>query len=144
MSYGTSGSPAAGKVAAPAIALIVLAVLNLPVAAYLIFSGLMAGQINVAPPPEMANDPDMANAFEIGTKIGGGMWIVVGAASIVASAVIAFGAIRMKGLQSYGLAMTASILALIPCTSPCCLAGIPIGIWSLIVLMNADVKAAFR
>ena len=59
--------------------------------------------------------------------------------------VVLLGAIRMKNLQSYGLAMTAAILSIIPCTSPCCfLIGMPIGIWALVVLNDPAVKAAFR
>jgi hypothetical protein len=40
--------------------------------------------------------------------------------------------------------MTAAILALVPCTSPCCLAGIPAGIWALVVLAKPEVKAGFH
>jgi hypothetical protein len=66
----------------------------------------------------------------------------LGGLTLVGAAVIFYGAIKMKDLQGYGLAMTAAILCLIPCFSICCL-GIPFGIWALIVLLNADVKAAF-
>ena len=38
----------------------------------------------------------------------------------------------------------ASILAMIPCLSPCCLIGLPIGIWALVILMKPEVKAAFK
>ncbi len=58
--------------------------------------------------------------------------------------VIALGAVKMKNLQSYGLAMTASILAMIPCVSPCCLLGLPFGIWALVVLGRPEVKSAFH
>jgi hypothetical protein len=54
------------------------------------------------------------------------------------------GGLRMRQLQGYGLAMTASILAWIPCTSPCCIVSIPFGIWAFVVLLDADVKQAFR
>ncbi len=59
------------------------------------------------------------------------------------NAVITYGAVKMKNLKSFGLAMTASILALIPCGS-CWLLGIPFGIWALVVLSRPDVKSAFR
>ena len=55
---------------------------------------------------------------------------------------IIFGAIKMKQVDNYGLAMTASILALLPCWN-CCLIGLPIGIWALVVLNRPEVKAAF-
>jgi len=39
--------------------------------------------------------------------------------------------------------VVASILAMVPCISPCCLLGIPIGIWALVVLMKPEVQQAF-
>lgn len=62
---------------------------------------------------------------------------------IAFSLFILFAAIKMKKLESYGLAIAASILALIPCCSPCCCVGIPIGIWALVVLNKAEVKGYF-
>jgi hypothetical protein len=50
---------------------------------------------------------------------------------------------KMKKLERYGLAMTASILAMLPC-SLCCVLGLPIGIWALVVLMKPEVKSAFH
>ena len=37
----------------------------------------------------------------------------------------------------------AAVLALIPVTSVCCVPGIPIGIWALVVLHQPEVRAAF-
>lgn len=63
---------------------------------------------------------------------------------VVGGLLILFGGIKMKGLSGRGLAMTASILAMVPCFSGLiCVLGIPIGIWALSALSNADVKAAF-
>jgi hypothetical protein len=56
---------------------------------------------------------------------------------------IIFGALKMKNLENRGLAMAASIVALIPCFTCYCI-GIPVGIWSLVVLSKPEVKAAFR
>src|SRR5512132_1829819 len=39
---------------------------------------------------------------------------------LVLSAVALFGAVQMMRLRSYGLAMTAAIISLIPCVGPCC------------------------
>jgi hypothetical protein len=63
--------------------------------------------------------------------------IVVGGLSI-------FGAVQMRNLQSYGMAMTGSILSMIPCLAPCCISGLPLGIWAIIVLNKPEVKSAFR
>ena len=51
-------------------------------------------------------------------------------------------AVQMKGLRSFGFAMTGAILAMIPC-NVCCLLGLPFGIWALVVLNRPDVKSAF-
>ncbi len=57
---------------------------------------------------------------------------------------ILMGGLKMKQLQNHGLAMAASILAILPCTDPCCCIGLPLGIWALVVLNRPEVKDAFR
>jgi hypothetical protein len=52
--------------------------------------------------------------------------------------VIMVGAQKMKRLESYGWAMTASILATVGGGI-----GMPFGIWALVVLLRPEVKAAF-
>ena len=69
--------------------------------------------------------------------------IAGGALSLICSFLIIIGASKMKQLSGYGLAMTGSILAIIPCTNSCCCLSIPFGVWTLIILINADVKSAF-
>jgi len=63
---------------------------------------------------------------------------------ILVAAFIIYAALKMKELTQYGFAMAASVLAMIPCVSPCCLIGLPIGIWCLVVLTRPEVKAAFH
>ncbi|MBS1767248.1 MAG: hypothetical protein JST05_07600 [Acidobacteria bacterium] len=69
-----------------------------------------------------------------------------------------YGALQMKNLKHYTIALIASIAAVIPCFSLdggcCCLGcfagvlalllGIGAGIWGIIVLMKPEVKAAFE
>ncbi|MCE9525728.1 MAG: hypothetical protein K8R36_06705 [Planctomycetales bacterium] len=62
--------------------------------------------------------------------------------SCVIGVVMIIGALKMMRLESYGWGLTASILALLPC-SPVGLLGIVVGIWSLIVLSRRNVKEAF-
>jgi hypothetical protein len=61
---------------------------------------------------------------------------------LIWAALVFFGALKMKNLRSRGLAMTSCIVAMLPC-SICCLAGLPLGIWGLVVLNSEDVKSAF-
>ena len=63
---------------------------------------------------------------------------------VFGSLIVILGGASMLTRSSRGLSIFASLLAMIPFVSSCCcVIGLPIGIWSLIVLMNADVKAAF-
>jgi hypothetical protein len=62
---------------------------------------------------------------------------------LVFGILIVVGAVKMLRLKSHGFATVASVLALLPC-GPAWLLGLPMGIWSLLVLSRRDVKAAFR
>jgi hypothetical protein len=53
------------------------------------------------------------------------------------------GSIQMLRRKTWGLALTACILAMIHIGSCCCVLGLPIGIWALILLVNPDVKDSF-
>jgi hypothetical protein len=70
--------------------------------------------------------------------------MVSGIIGLAIGILVAIGATKMKNLESYSLAMTASILAMIPCVSPCCLLGLPFGIWAVVVLGKSEVKSAFH
>jgi hypothetical protein len=69
---------------------------------------------------------------------------IVSLISLVASPIIIFGGIQMLRARRYSIALWAAVLALIPLTSVCCIPGIPIGIWALIVLRHPEVRAAFE
>ena len=51
---------------------------------------------------------------------------------------------KMKKLQGYKQSWVVAILMAVPCTSPMFLLSMPIGIWSIVVLKDPDVKKAFR
>ncbi|MCE9637830.1 MAG: hypothetical protein K8T90_19190 [Planctomycetes bacterium] len=57
---------------------------------------------------------------------------------------IIFGSLKMMKLSSYGLAMTACILAILDCNSCCCILAAPFAIWGLVVMNRAEVKASFQ
>ncbi len=63
---------------------------------------------------------------------------------ILVAAFIIFAALKMRELRQYELSIAASIIAMIPCISPCCILGLPIGIWCLVVLLRPEVKTAFQ
>ena len=76
--------------------------------------------------------------------MGGGINVAAGVFEIIMGALILIGAMKMQKLESYAFAMAAAIIAMVPCLSPCCLLGLPFGIWALVVLSDGSVKLAFR
>ena len=77
-------------------------------------------------------------------KMMGTFGLLFGAIGFVGGLLILFGGIKMKKLESYGLVMTASIVAMVPCVSACCIVGLPIGIWAITVLSKPEVKGSFH
>ena len=69
-----------------------------------------------------------------------GMGFFFGALSIV----VLVGAIQMLRLRTHSLALVGAITAMINIGNCCCLLGLPIGIWSLVVLLRPEVKSAFE
>jgi hypothetical protein len=78
-----------------------------------------------------------------GAMAQGTFGLVMQLVGLALTAAIIFGAWKMKTLADWNLAIVASILAIIPCTSPCCCLTIGPGIWALVVLFNGEVRAAF-
>ena len=61
----------------------------------------------------------------------------------LASAIAIWSGYNMLKLRNYWLALAGSV-ALMPGSCMCCLLGLPSGIWSIVVLVNPEVKSAFR
>ena len=76
-------------------------------------------------------------------KFSGASSLISNALTFIANILIVLGALKMKKCQSYGLAMTASILCIL-CDCGCCCLGIGAGIWAIVVLCKPEVKAAFH
>lgn len=126
-----STSSARDAVMAPAVALLVAGIIGLVSMGGLTVLGTIGW---------LAEDAANANAEEVAEFITGVLMFIVAA---LANAAIIFCAIQMQRLKSYGLALTGAILAVIPGISPCCVLGIPFGIWALVVINQPDVKNAF-
>lgn len=122
---------AAARVSAPATGLAVTGALGLAI--HLV--GTIRNVLSL-PMPGFVPDPDMAM---ISTELA----VFLGVVWILLSVIVIVGAVKMSTLQSYTLAMTAAIVAMIPCVS-CCVLGLPFGIWALVVLADRRVHAAFR
>jgi hypothetical protein len=53
------------------------------------------------------------------------------------------GGVQMARIRTWGIALAASILAMINFGTCCCIVGLPVGIWSVVILLQPEVKAAF-
>jgi hypothetical protein len=85
-------------------------------------------------------DPQMQKLFN---TLGGSLGIVQDIIGGIVGVIVLIGAAKMQKLQNYQLALTASIVAMVPCISPCCILGLPFGIWALVVLNKPEVKSQF-
>lgn len=120
---------AKAKVVAPGIALTVAGGLTIAGGLGNFLLGVLAATPN--------DIPDEAKGFGVL------FWWFFGFVSVVLGGIILVGGIKMQSLRTYGLALTGSILSMLPCHG-CCMIGLPIGIWSLVVLLQPDVKQAFE
>lgn len=127
---------ARAKVQAPAMTLLITTAVFMVLRLVLLVLNLMGvGMIAAAGVNDPQNGQAMANA------VGGTVGSII---ALVCSGLVLFGAWKMKSLESRSMAMAASILAMIPCTSPCCLVGLPVGIWCVMTLNDPVVKAVYR
>jgi hypothetical protein len=148
---GAGSAAARSKVSTPAILLIVVGILNVLGGLYYAASG-----VNAMMNPQAAMqgvNPEQARQMEQAGVTPEQMvqWVSIGFIVLAVIAILCGGlailaGVRMRNLESHGLAVFASILTLIPCISPlaCCVLGEVAGIWALVVLMSQDVRSAFR
>jgi hypothetical protein len=146
-----------GRVQAPAIGLIVVGILNLFFGFYMVLSSvvntvtpadkLKAQQAKVFEmlPPTMREEFEQTSADKMKGQamlFGWTLTLLILLTSVLSIA----GGVRMLSLKSYALGVCGAISAAIPCLSAtaCCGLGEIIGIWALVVLLNPDVKSAFR
>lgn len=133
--YAYQPAAAVSQVQGPAIGLIVTAILG--------FIAQVAGLLmNILGVSMGAMQSGRQEAWM--NMFSGGLGIASSIFAMAIAGLILYGALKMKKLESYGWAMTASIIAMVPCFSPCCLIGLPIGIWALVVLSKPEVKGAFH
>ena len=86
------------------------------------------------------NDPQVQHLLHL-TQ--GPLGIINGLFALAMSILVLIGAAKMQSLRSFEFAFAAAILAMIPCLTPCCVLGLPFGIWALVVLNKPEVKSQF-
>lgn len=85
----------------------------------------------------LAEQGQGAEMAELSQQLGMALFGVGCLLSVVSLA----GAIAMIRARSWGLAMTGAIVAMVNVC--CCVAGLPIGIWCLVILLRPESKSAF-
>jgi len=127
----------------PAICLIVAALIDAAMALFSLLATAMgwSGDFLMHGPGRFrGGDPEVARWIELFFgPLSMGMHFV----SLLLDAFVIVGALRMMSLKNYQLCLVVAVLAMVPCTAPCCCLGIAAGIWALIVLLKDEVKAAF-
>lgn len=136
------------RVAGPATSLKVIAGLSVSAQALSLTRAVINTALGVDKDPLAGIDPaaipaDQAKMIQELAPYMTGFSLFFGLVGVLLGIVVFLGASHMRKLQSRGLAKTAAVLAVIPCTSPCCVLGIPLGIWALVVLSDPRVAAAF-
>ncbi len=132
-----SAAPARQQVSGPSLGLLITGVVG---GAFALLAVMGAGLGSVARfANRWADDmPDWYGEMFEGVFAMGGAFV-----GLLVAAFIIFAALKMKDLKQWSLAVAASVLAMLPCISPCCVIGLPIGIWCLVILMRPEVKDAF-
>lgn len=123
---------AGGKVALPAMLMLILSGIAILFNLFGIAMNLLGAGLGAA----SGGDEGMHALFS------GTAGLISGFISLLFNGFVIFGALKMKQLQSHTLATVAAVLFSLPC-SICCLLNTPIGIWALVTLMDAKVKASF-
>jgi predicted Ser/Thr protein kinase len=119
------------EVRAPAIGLLAAGILNwivLPLVMALVLPAFAAARAHVG----QMQTPAL-------TQIA--IWVLLTTPFVLCTLMI-FAALKMMRLEAYGLAIGASLAAML--VTPGNLIGFPLGLWSLFVLTRREVRAAFR
>jgi hypothetical protein len=126
------------EVSGPAIGLIVAASLGILMSLFQILVRIVGAGVNSF--SRSGQNPDVQRMVE---KLNGTEGVIVFIFAMLLWGFVLYGGIKMKNLERYGICVAASIIAMIPCLCPCCVIGIPFGIWALIVLNKPEVKPYF-
>lgn len=135
------------RVKGPAVALKITAILNMVLGVWSLVRMAISH-----PDPQRFNsqlqqlhNPQLEDLFQKMMHLAyGPLGIASSLFGLLLSAFIFMGAVKMQSLRSYEFSVTAAILALLPCMTPCCIIGLPIGIWALVVLLKPEVKSQFH
>lgn len=126
--------------------------LNVPGILFMVFGGLsvlygiyglVSGGASSEQMSQMLSDPNLPPAAKdfIRAMAGPGAK-VLGLLGMTMSGLLIFGGMQMRNLKSYGVAIAACVVGMLPCTGCCCIT-LPLGIWTLTILMRPEIKSSF-
>lgn len=136
---GGERAAALSKVSAPAICLMVAGGLTVAISIFGLMLGIMGFDDLNARAFRSRQTREMMQMNQAAVRAGAATARVLG---LLTGAMTIFGGVKMKKLESSGACIAGSITAMLPC-SLCCIFGLPIGIWALIVLNDSAVKRHF-
>jgi len=125
------------SVRGPAIALIVVSTIALIIGVLGLIADVALIVTGAVDKLEAMNGGPMSAYTKITIRI---IW---GILLLIASSYVLYGAIKMAKCKDYQTAKNAAIVAMIPLLGPCCLLGIPFGVWAFVVLGKPGVRESF-
>jgi len=135
--YGqpSGGGGSNAKIMAPAIVMIVLGALGIVLSILGVFMAMG--------PPEPVDPelPEFLRNLQEGQR--GPVAIAIQAIFIFVNAAIVLGGVCMLRLKAWVFCLIASILLILNFGNCICFAGIPVGIWSIVILSLEDVRRKF-
>jgi hypothetical protein len=140
---------AADRARLPGVFLIVVGILNLIVAGFLIRDGLIIDAISDQEFVDQFSAEQKKQFRDLGWtdeevhRLAVNFCYIAGGVILPLSLLTIGGGAGMMAGKLYGLAVVASLAACLPCLG-CLGVGIGVGVWSMVVLFNADVRAGFR
>ena len=142
----TERQAALQRVKAPAVALMVTAILNILLGVWSLVRMTIfrpnLQQLNSE--LQQLNNPQLQEFVQKVFHMSYGPFGIASSfLGVALSVLILIGASKMQSLRSYEFSMTAAILAMIPCLTPCCILGLPFGIWAVVALSRPGIKSQF-
>jgi hypothetical protein len=142
---GFDESTAREKTTLPAVFMMVIAGFSIAVALVVLLVRVLGVSMgSLVPSSAQPSERAASIAF-------GAVGIVFSVLSIAVNGFVFFGAVKMKNLEHHALAVIAAVATMLPSSLwlCCCfglnlLPGLAVGIWSLVILFDPGVKAAFR
>lgn len=126
--------------------------LNVPGILFIVFGslsilyalfGMVGGGVNEAQMNQLLSNPNLPSGAKDALRFMMGTGAkLINLLGMGMAGLMVFGGVQMRTLKSYGVAIAACVIGMLPCTSCCCVT-LPIAIWALTILTKPEIKASF-